>query len=295
MSASPCPRQQVVSTSAHRRVGRARCRRANVSRYCLACAGPVYQPAKAPANAIVPQGPGGGVVPGRGLPKVGGGTLGGLVGASSLCVHVHAQPLRRAWPHCPMCGDRSWRGLGHIDLLPPGLPPQCRPIACCPSGGQGTCRKPQLPCTPAHMPPHLRRPTLPQALWLPRALWLSVWLGAVVCGMLGCAVHPHAPTRGVAAVVGPWPLWVPPWQGAWWHPPHRPQGACRVWRGPPPPAPRCQPPWAGPCPGALHTPPCPRPQCCHAQVHPHASATRHPPLVGPPFATTPSWWAPFVC
>ena len=41
VSVSSCSRQQVVSISAHRRV--------NISRYCLTCAGQVYQSAKAPS------------------------------------------------------------------------------------------------------------------------------------------------------------------------------------------------------------------------------------------------------
>ena len=85
-----------------------------------------------------------------------------------------------------MCGDRSWRGLEHSDLLLSDLPFQYRFIACCLSGRQGTCRKLQLSYIPTHMPPHLRRFTLLQVLWLLRVLWLSVWLDAVVCGILSC-------------------------------------------------------------------------------------------------------------
>ena len=108
-----------------------------VSAFPNTCAGPAFQSARVPANAIALQSPGGGVVPRRRLSEMGGGTLSGLVGASNQFVHVHVWSFQSVCViNSSMCGGLPLCDLRLFDdLLLSGLPSQCFFLTCFLSGG----------------------------------------------------------------------------------------------------------------------------------------------------------------
>lgn len=126
-----------------------------------------------------------------------GGMMSVVVAANNQLVlgHVHVWSFRCTCLRFFKCGDMPWRSLEHNDLLLSdllsqlsGLLSQCRFLTCWLSGGQGTCRKSQLP--PTRQPRHLRQPrgthstAVRDSLQVLRdslqVLWHNVCLSAVV-------------------------------------------------------------------------------------------------------------------